>query len=414
MHPCTSVRYLLLAFEGPDLYSRIGGLATRVNGLAPALAGLGCETDLVFVGDPEAAPEETWHGVRLHRVLQDISARYPRDAYHGEEEKVAALTDRFPGWVIERVLYPARSRDEHVVVIAEDWQTAPALIALSDAAWQAGLRETLTLVWNANNPFGFDRIDWPRLNFIANLTTVSRWMKHVMWELGVNPVVIPNGLPDDAFQVTAASRVSALRSALGDGPIWVKVGRFDIDKRWEMAIRALDGARHGSPTRLLIRGGREPYRETLRDLARRLDLSWDRVPYDATWPQPLAGTQSAIVEIENFLPSEEVRVLYQAADAVLANSGREPFGLVGLEVMAASGLGVIGTTGEDYGRAYINAIVVETDDPLEVVHHLSAVQNSDRADFIRAEGRRTAERYRWTAILPLFTSFMAYFRRQNR
>lgn len=170
MQSCTSTRYLLLAFEGPDLYSRAGGLATRVNGLAPARAGLGCETDLIFVGDLDAAPEETWRGVRLHRILQDVSEPHPRDAYQGEEEKVRELTARLPAWAIERVLYPARLR-------GETWWSSPrigkplALIALSDAAWQAGLTETLTLVWNANNPFGFDRIDWRRLNFVANLTS---------------------------------------------------------------------------------------------------------------------------------------------------------------------------------------------------------------------------------------------------
>jgi len=55
---------------------------------------------------------------------------------------------------------------------------------------------------------------------------------------------------------------------------------------------------------------------------------------------------------------------------VLANSGHEPFGLVGLEAMASGGLAMVGATGEEYARSYGNAIVVETDDPTEVASAL--------------------------------------------
>ena len=64
---------------------------------------------------------------------------------------------------------------------------------------RAGLRERATLLWNANNGFGFERIDWPRLAGAAVLTTVSRYMKHAMRPLGVNPIVIPNGLAPEAY-----------------------------------------------------------------------------------------------------------------------------------------------------------------------------------------------------------------------
>jgi hypothetical protein len=41
-----------LSFEGPDHYARASGLATRMTGLAQALAKAGDETHLWFVGDP--------------------------------------------------------------------------------------------------------------------------------------------------------------------------------------------------------------------------------------------------------------------------------------------------------------------------------------------------------------------------
>jgi hypothetical protein len=42
----------ILSFEGPDHYARASGLATRMAGLAQALAKAGYETHLWFVGDP--------------------------------------------------------------------------------------------------------------------------------------------------------------------------------------------------------------------------------------------------------------------------------------------------------------------------------------------------------------------------
>jgi hypothetical protein len=55
------------------------------------------------------------------------------------------------------------------------------------------MRDQVTLFWNANNTFGFDRLDWGRLAAAATITTVSRYMKQLMRPLGVSPLVIPNG-----------------------------------------------------------------------------------------------------------------------------------------------------------------------------------------------------------------------------
>jgi len=36
---------------------------------------------------------------------------------------------------------------------------------------------------------------WQRLDMVSQLTTVSRYMKHLMWKMDLNPLVIPNGIP---------------------------------------------------------------------------------------------------------------------------------------------------------------------------------------------------------------------------
>jgi glycosyltransferase involved in cell wall biosynthesis len=93
------------------------------------------------------------------------------------------------------------------------------------------------------------------------------------------------------------------------------------------------------------------------------------------------------------MPSPFLRVIYNAVDGVLANSGREPFGLVGLEAMAAGGIVFTGSTGEDYAIPFVNAFVLETADPMEIVGHISYLQDYPE------EGARMIE------SIPLAASF---------
>ena len=53
---------------------------------------------------------------------------------------------------------------------------------------------------------------------------------------------------------------------------------------------------------------------------------------------------AAVVNLCRFLPEAVIPEIDLAATAVLANSGHEPFGLVGLEAMAAGGVAVVGAT----------------------------------------------------------------------
>ena len=68
--------------------------------------------------------------------------------------------------------------------------------------------------------------------------------------------------------------------------------------------------------------------------------------------------------------------------------------------MAAGGLAVTGATGEDYAHAYRNALVVETDDAIELVTELNLIQQRPRlAASIRRRGRATARTYTWEKVI---------------
>jgi len=110
--------------------------------------------------------------------------------------------------------------------------------------------------------------------------------------------------------------------------------------------------------------------------------------------------EADVINLTSFVSEPMLGVIYPACDAVLANSGHEPFGLVGLEVMAAGGLAVTGATGEDYADAYRNALVLETDDAIELVTGLNLIQQRPRlAAAMRRRGRVTARAYTWEKVI---------------
>ena len=93
-------------------------------------------------------------------------------------------------------------------------------------------------------------------------------------------------------------------------------------------------------------------------------------------------------------------MLYHTSDAVLANSGREPFGLVGLETMAAGGIAFTGSTGEDYAISFHNSIGLETSDPAEIESYLIYLfDHPEEEERIRKAARYTAARFTWEQIM---------------
>jgi glycosyltransferase involved in cell wall biosynthesis len=405
-----NTQFVLVSFEGPDGYSLAGGLGTRMRELAESLAALGFETHLYFVGDPKlpAVEKRCDDRLTLHRWCQWISAYHPLGVYDGEQAKIDDMTRSLPAVLLDDHIAPGlkAKKKRRTVVLAEEWHTAWATMALSDLLHERGLRRETLLLWNANNNMGCERIPWPRLNFTATVTTVSRFMKQQLWGYGTNPIVIPNGIPERLLAPPPGDPAE-VRGIFGDRSLLVKVGRFDPDKRWIQAVHALAGLkRDGTPAVMLMRGGIEPHGEEVLWNARNLGLTVADVRLTGR-PSMFEALDALrthadadILNLRFFVPEELLRLMYAGADAVLANSGYEPFGLVGLEAMAEGGIAFTGATGEDYATSYENAICIETDDAREIAAALTLLRRSpDLAASIRREARRTAERYTWTHVI---------------
>ena len=399
--------FLILSFEGPDAYSLAGGLGVRVRGLSRALAQAGFDTYLYFCGDPRLPGEEELEGGKLHyrRWCQWISARHPAGVYDGEEGKILDWNASLPGAVVEDVIAPAIAAGSAVIVMGEEWHTSSSMKMISDALHFRGLRDRVVMLWNANNTFGFNRVDWGSLTYATTVTTVSRYMKFAMWDWGQNPIVIPNGIPKEAIVDPDPAAVAEVRAAPRVDHLWFKIGRFDPDKRWLMAVSAAALMKHrGESVKLVIRGGREAHAAEVLRHAQHQGLTVHNAPTpgDAAAMAAMLHESGAadVVNLTSFVADGLVPVLYAAADAVLANSGHEPFGLVGLEVMAAGGLAVTGSTGEDYAEPYRNAVVLETEDPVEIVNELTFLKGRPRlAASMRQRGRATARDYVWAKVV---------------
>lgn len=400
--------FLLISFEGPDKYSMAGGLGIRVTQLSSALAKKGFPTHLVFVGDPHMCSREYRMDGRLllQRWCQWISHYYPNGVYEGEEAKLYDFNESLPRFILEQIARPVISGGKLLVILGEEWHTAELMCRLSDLLHYEGLRDQAVLFWNANNTMSFHRINWGRLAFTATITTVSRYMKHLIWDLGVNAQVIPNGIPTAVLQKVDEREVERLRSCLKKDLILCKVARWDPDKGWNAAVEATATLKKaGLGVVLLARGGIEPHGEEVLYNASRLGL---RVTEVHTLAEDGDDCLSAIanaaggdlVNIRSHLDLNFLRVMYRASNAVLANSGHEPFGLVGLEAMASGGVAFTGATGEDYAIHNRNCVVQETGGSREIVANLLHLRDHpEEEDRIRRAARSSARLFTWEKVV---------------
>jgi len=400
------MQFHVLSFEGPDAYSRVGGIATRVEGLTETLAARGNDTQLWFIGDPDQPGHEFRNSVQLHRWAQWVSRHHPAGVYDGELGKSAEFARSLPPYLVDEFLMPLVRRGRRAVVLAEEWQTVDAVLHLDHLLRAAGVRDRMSILWNANNTFGFERIRWDRLSAAAVITTVSRYMKHRMQRLGVDPLVIPNGLSADAFNRPDGAALVELRRRFWGRTLLTKMARWDPDKRWLEAVKIVVEMKKRKWHPLLIaRGGTESYGKEILAFARACGLRViNRISNGSGLKGMLAALQGVgnadIVNLRSPVDPQSRPTLFNAASVVLANSGHEPFGLVGLETMAAGGIACTGCSGEEYAVAGQNALVLETGDPREFVGLFEGMRCDPAQEMLlRHSARSTARHYRWQEVL---------------
>lgn len=403
------IEFVVLSFEGPDLYSLVGGLGVRVTELTRTMCEMGYSTRLFFVGDPEEPDYQVENGrLHFHRWSRWLSRRYPNGVYHGEVAKVEDYEKSLPQFLVSQVVAKNAKAGVLTVVLGEDWHTASAMSRTAELLKEEGLTDQALLFWNANNVFGFEAIDFKRLSEATQLLTISRYMKERMKTLKLDTQVVGNGIPPRFWHRIDKAMGKEVKEIL-PGTLLTKVGRYHTDKRWIMAVDSMKMLRDMEfAPKMVVRGGREEHGRVVRERAEALGLKWARVAppdtEDSTILQHLNEHKEAdVLELDFFVPEKFLRTLYWASDAVLANSIHEPFGLVGLEVMACGGVAVTGSTGEEYVHHFHNGIALSSDDPREIAVYIQELaRNPERAEDLRRGGRKTAKRFSWETVVEDF------------
>jgi hypothetical protein len=200
--------------------------------------------------------------------------------------------------------------------------------------------------------------------------------------------------------------VVELRRRFRDRILLTKMARWDPDKRWLSTVSIVaEMKRQGWRPLLIARGGSEPHGEEVLGSARDrglrvIERGWRGAGAQGFLQAVQEVSDADVVNLVSRVDPEARRALFRASNTVLANSGHEPFGLVGLETMAAGGIACTGCSGEDYAVAGQNALVLQTAEPREFMGlYQWLCANPGEARALRRAGRSTARRYAWPEVL---------------
>lgn len=130
----------------------------------------------------------------LRRWSQWISSSYPRSVYDGEEQKVPDWESSLPAFVVDSIVARPPRRESGRSSSPKIGRPRTVAIAIDRLARERGVRNTFTLMWNANSVYGWERIDWSALRSAAAITAVSKYLKIELSRLGVRSLLIPNGI----------------------------------------------------------------------------------------------------------------------------------------------------------------------------------------------------------------------------
>ncbi len=399
--------FVILSFEGPDRYCRAGALSNRVTDLAGALASLGFETHLFFVGDP-ALPGHERVGDRLwlHRWGQWLSRFHPGGVYSGEEDKRLDMERSLPPWLERELLTPRVSAGQQVVVMGEEWQTAGAIVALGQIVDREGWRRQVHLLWNANADVSLQRIDWEALKGAATITTVSWRMRQVLRGYGVDAYVIPNGISREWLQPVESATLASMGHLLSGRLTLVKLACWDPEGRWQTAMEAAARLKEQELRPLLLAcGGLGVHRCDILTVAQARGLQVASIYWSGEDPHALIealrpAVAADVINLQGCLSRPQRQVLFRAADVVLADTGVSPIGLVGLEAMASGGVAFVGEEGGEYITAGHDAVAVQTSDAREIVHHAVRLYTSrETVRRLRRAARRVAALYTWPEVV---------------
>ena len=412
--------FVALCFEGPDDYSMAGGLGDRFNNLTNRLADMGFVVHHIFIGDPGMDGVELRKGGKLilHRWCQWISEIHRNGVYDGERWKFDDFTKSAPPFVVQDLVHPAVSAGKQVVILGEEWQTAEAMCCIHDLLHMYQLRNKVKMLWNTNETYGFEQVDWEYLSRATTITVVCEHMKQILLKRGINPVVIPNGIPEVLLEEGNQANISQIRKMVGTDVIFSKVSRWRQDRGWKAAVDAIHKLNKvGESASLLACVGVEADRKRIAhqlvsygigmksiNLEMNSEKSYlgvtfedDSTPYSEALS--MGSKKADVFNLAFPVPLPFLSELYRASDVVLASSDHDPFAL-DMEAMAAGAIVFVGRKAQGHIKHMYNAVVLDKYTADEILFYTSYLRmHPEKREMIRAAAKETAKQQTWKEVV---------------
>ncbi|MGH3739872.1 MAG: glycosyltransferase family 4 protein [Micromonosporaceae bacterium] len=324
------MRVLMLSWEYPPVM--VGGLGRHVHALATALAKDGCQVTVVTRQGGSAPLEEHIDGVRVIRAPEDPPL-FPLTS-----ETLLSWTMAFNHALTRAALHAAATSEQpYDIVHAHDWLVTHAAVTLKHAlglplvatihATEAG-RHSGWLPEQTNRCI--HSVEW-WLTYEARRVLVCsaymRWEVSRLFELPRGKVqVVPNGVQPQLWQIPQRATAAARARYPTTGPLIVYAGRLVYEKGVQDLLAAVPELRAKHPGLHVAIAGDGPHRQELEEQVRQLRIG-------------------SAVSFTGFLNDQELPALLAAADALVAPSRYEPFGMIALEAFAAGTPVVAASTG---------------------------------------------------------------------
>ena len=396
------MRVLLLSWEYPPVV--VGGLGRHVHALATSLVDQGHEVAVVTRHADGAAYDEILEGVRVVRVPDDPPTVPFTD--------LLAWTMAF-NHALTRAALRVAGELEPDVVHAHDW-----LVAHAAATVKEHLRVPLVATMHATEagrhqgwlPGPLNRaihsVEWWLTYEARRVVTCSAYMRWEVTRLFDLPPAkvdtVANGLDPAAFRARPAA-VAAARARYGDssgvdGPLVVYSGRLEWEKGVQVLLAAMPRLRRRHPGLRLVVAGTGTLTAELSATARRLRLGRS-------------------VTFAGQLETSALASLLGAADAAVAPSLYEPFGLVALEAAAAGTPLVVSDTGglREIVHDGVTGLRVPPDDAPALSAALDRLLSDEvTARRLARAARAAVSSYRWPTVAAQLGDIYARAAREER
>lgn len=329
--------------------------------LARGLAAAHHDVEVITTRHPEGLRQEERNGATWHFV--DAPGRHARVPFHhpgwlaGSLSLFRQLHGQRPFDVVHSESTSAfelvrRGEHRHVPLVVEYHGT---LLSLLRAAWgrarrggaRERIREAKSVVWllgmhfQRGECFRFRGCEW-----IVPSEQQFEDTRRGEFMVRSRGHVVPNGVDTDLFRPRERHEVRA-ELGLGEEPTLVSVGRLNVEKGVDLAIRSLAAVRRSVPDARLVIVGRGEEQDALEALTSRL------------------GLESAVTFV-GAQPAEQVARYMAAADIFLFPTVREEAAPLVLPQAMACGVPVIassiGGITEVIARSGVDGILTEPGD----------------------------------------------------